>query len=161
MGDLINQQKMFMNFWTSLKSLIILFLSCFLMDSKSISYLERQISLLMSCLSWAFLALHHFDWLSNYMVLSGTFLCRSSPAYRTHFSTAITWLRMAFLFPEPAKQTPLCHSVYPSRSLGLTVPVLWFPSHPSESCWWAFSRGSCFLYWLVRFWRQGWYGVLH
>lgn len=52
-----NQQNLLMNFSTSLKSLMILFLSYFLRDPKSISCLETQISFLMRCLSWAFSAL--------------------------------------------------------------------------------------------------------
>lgn len=148
MGDLINQQKMFMNFWTSLKFLIILFLSCFLMDSKSISYLEIQISLLMSCLSWAFLALHHFDWLSNLIKHPSAPVFSSLQNSLFHSYNDSEWCFSFLSQPSKHLSATLLTSAGALVWLSLSFGS---PSPPSESCWWAFSRGSCFLYWFVRF----------
>lgn len=140
-----NQQNLLMNFSTSLKSLMIFFPSYFLRDPKSISCLETQISFLMCCLSWAFSALQ--------LVTLTKWLAIKHPSV-TAFSTAITWLwmRKGKRMSQPSKH-PLSAAGF--LFLGLTVPaLLWFPVSSHGRTWkllGAFSRGSCFLYWFIRF----------
>lgn len=151
-GSNKSTKKCLWTFETGLKSLMVLFLSCFLMDPKSISCLETQMSPFLGIFSTSHILT---NLVTQWLVIKHPSVTAFSLVYKIHFSTVRTWLGMVLLFPEPAKQIPsLCCSVYCwlCRSLGLTVLSFFGPpSLPSESRWWAFSRGSCFLYWFVRF----------